>query len=74
LYPNPASDAATLALPAGGATVVTLVDARGREVITERTDEMRQVELDLSGCAPGVYHVLVRQDGHMARMALTVDR
>ena len=65
LFPNPAGQAVQLRLPVLNAATayVTLLDALGRSVREQSVvlgTSGAQVELHLSGLAPGLYHVAIR--------------
>jgi hypothetical protein len=64
LYPNPASAICTIELPASPNDLFTIevIDVMGRIVLTENADPKlnnRNVEIDLSDLAPGIYSVRV---------------
>ena len=62
LYPNPATDKVQIMFGAGsGTAVISVVDAMGRWVLTERMPTATTATLDLTGQPTGVYTVVVQQ-------------
>lgn len=56
LFPNPVSDVLTIALPVRASGMVTVVDAEGRTVLSERVSST-PVRIDVSGLNIGLYGV-----------------
>ncbi len=74
VFPNPASDLATLRLPKEIRGTVTVVDASGRTARTfHGIAKGSTVQLDLSGLAAGTYTVMLNGDRESAT-ALVVGR
>jgi hypothetical protein len=74
LYPNPASNAATVRVPAGaGAATLTLFDRLGRLIRTTQAPTGQDYALQLSGLAPGMYAVQVRIGDGLATQKLVVE-
>lgn len=72
VFPNPSADGRfTLALPAGtAAESLTVLDALGRTVLTQALAPASHTELSLNAQAPGLYTLLVRTSGGVARQQL----
>jgi hypothetical protein len=75
LYPNPARDAVTVALPVRpGPGTLELLDALGRSVRWQPVGAApQQVHWPLAGLAPGLYAVVLRGLGGMATRRLVVE-
>lgn len=74
LLPNPAADAVTLLLhaPAGGGATVRVLTADGRTVREASFQGGRELHLDLSGMAPGMYVVQLDEQGRRTHARLVV--
>jgi len=68
-YPNPVSGTLTLEWEAQDIALVTLYNAMGQQVVEEKiAPNSRKHLLNLSGLAPGLYHLHLRMDqGHMTQ-------
>jgi len=78
VFPNPARERATVEFECeGGHVQVLLFDAVGREVksVVDRVlpRGRRQLPLDLSGLAPGMYHCHVREGQRVSARSLAVQ-
>ncbi|QKG58699.1 T9SS type A sorting domain-containing protein [Hymenobacter sp. BRD128] len=74
LYPNPATNTATVRVPAGaGAATLTLVDGLGRLVRTAQVPAGQDYALKLSGLVPGMYAVQVWLGERLATQQLVVE-
>ena len=74
VYPNPASRAATVRVPAGASVAtLTLFDGLGRLVRTAQAPAGQDYALPLGGLAPGVYAVQVRVGEGLATQKLVVE-
>jgi len=75
IYPNPASQIATVAFESTGAYVVTLTDASGRVVqtISDTTTGSAQVEFNVSQLTAGVYMVNIMSNGKMTAKSLVIE-
>lgn len=75
LFPNPASQAVTVALGGSTADAVSLHDAAGALLRTERTNGKQHVQLSTAGLAQGRYLVMVRRGGMpIATLPLVIER
>ena len=81
LWPNPARAAAAVqvqvpAVPGATRATLTLLDALGRTVRTQRLALAvagGRAEVSVAGLAPGLYRLLVQADGQQANRALVVE-
>lgn len=78
LSPNPAHGTSTVHLPAGLATpetTITVTDALGRQVYTQRlrSSTGTTAELDLNGLRPGLYHLQLQAAGRQLGCWLAVE-
>jgi len=72
MYPNPAKDECHIVLSDPN-SVVMIMDATGRLLSETPAANSTSVTLDLSGYAPGLYFVSVRNDAGVSTHALTVQ-
>lgn len=73
IAPNPASSAFRITATSAGAGVIEVHDAAGRAVVAERMPASGQLDADW-GLAPGVYQVVLKQEGALlaqARLVIT---
>lgn len=65
IYPNPTSGLVSVVLPdelIGKEMYLSVFDATGRRVKEQQSSLQKQVQLDLSGLADGLYSILIRID------------
>ncbi|MAN59400.1 MAG: hypothetical protein CMC08_06150 [Flavobacteriaceae bacterium] len=75
LYPNPATEVVTLETVRNEAMQVTVFDALGRTVKTERfSGSSGKYQISLQGLAPGIYYVGTQQEGKRYTHKLIVQR
>lgn len=72
VYPVPATERVTLALP--GIRTVLLMDGLGRTVPVDATLHADRAELDVAGLPTGIYPVLITTDAGTARAKVIVER
>ena len=75
LYPNPASQTATIAFEATGAYEVTLTDAAGRVIqsVANTANGATEVEFNVAQLTAGVYLVNIMSNGKMTTKSLVVE-
>lgn len=74
LYPNPAHGTATVRVPAGtGPATLTLLDALGRVVRTQRAPAGADYPFGLAGIVPGIYTLRVQVGEALATQKLAVE-
>jgi hypothetical protein len=75
LYPNPASQTATIAFEATGAYEVTLTDAAGRviQTVANTANGATEVEFNVAQLTAGVYLVNIMSNGKMTTKSLVVE-
>lgn len=68
IYPNPAQDQLIVVLPEGFAKQhsCTLIDALGRKIAPKMNRSSREIEIDLSDLAKGIYWIYLSGDGKVA--------
>ncbi|MBF9141733.1 T9SS type A sorting domain-containing protein [Hymenobacter properus] len=74
IFPNPAHGRATVLLPPGpGVATLTVHDALGRIVRTQPVAMGSNIQLNLTGLAPGLYAVRVQAGGAASTQRLLVE-
>ncbi len=75
IYPNPASDVVNIDLSGVRATKIRLLDAEGREVMTQTPSVNAKVEtINCSGFSDGIYFVELLTEGGLISSKLVIAR